>query len=174
MQKPVSGPHALAEALDAAKQKCLHAGRPGLDVVCGDINMARPPLSSLKKNMSLSRCGRSNGFLSRRSSALIRVAPLLLRGLARCAVLPSLLLLVPRCPGWSRSDPKLWNDATYDVLEIRGILPVSDWTKKTLSNCTRLLQLYTTLSHIQKTTIRLHKSTHVYNCVEKCAELITT
>ena len=37
----------LADALDVAMLDCLHAGRPSLDIVCGNINMARPPLSFL-------------------------------------------------------------------------------------------------------------------------------
>ena len=69
-KKPVSGPHALTEALDVAQRQCLEAGRLGLDIVCGGINMARPPLSSFKY-MALSRFGRSSGFFSRRSSALL-------------------------------------------------------------------------------------------------------
>ena len=44
-KRVVSGPSTLADALDAAMLECLHAGRPSLDIVCGDINMARPPLS---------------------------------------------------------------------------------------------------------------------------------
>ena len=47
-KRVVAGPEALAKALDAATLECLHAGRPGLDIVRGDINMARPPLSSFK------------------------------------------------------------------------------------------------------------------------------
>ena len=30
--------------------------------------------------------------------------------------------------GWKPSNPQVWNDATLDVFENRGILPVSDWT----------------------------------------------
>ena len=30
--------------------------------------------------------------------------------------------------GWSPSSPQLWNNATFDVFENCGILPVSDWT----------------------------------------------
>jgi hypothetical protein len=51
----------LAGALDAAVLECLHEGRPGQDIACGDINMARPPVSS-SKYMSLARFGRSSGF----------------------------------------------------------------------------------------------------------------
>jgi hypothetical protein len=47
-KRSVAGPGAVEEALDVATQECLHAGRPGLDIVCGDINMARPPLSSFR------------------------------------------------------------------------------------------------------------------------------
>jgi hypothetical protein len=43
-------------------------------------------------------------------------------------VLPSLLLAVLHYLGWIPSNPQLWNDATFDVFENRGILPVSDWT----------------------------------------------
>ena len=70
-KRVVAGPEALGEALDVTMLECLHAGRPGLDIVCGDINMARPPLSYFKYT-SLSRFGRSSGFFSRRSSALLR------------------------------------------------------------------------------------------------------
>ena len=45
-------------------------------------------------------------------------------------MLPSLLLAVLQSLGWSKSKPQLWNDATYDVFENRGILPVSDWTNE--------------------------------------------
>ena len=60
-KKPVAGPHALAEALDTAQRRCSELGCPSLDIVRGDINMARPPLSSFKY-MALSRFGRSSGF----------------------------------------------------------------------------------------------------------------
>ena len=30
--------------------------------------------------------------------------------------------------GWKPSNPQVWDDATLDVFENRGILPVSDWT----------------------------------------------
>ena len=84
----MSGPSTLAEALDVAMLECLHAGRPSVDIVRGDINMARPPLSSFKY-MSLSRFGRSSGFFSG-----IRVAPQI-----RAAPCFSVLLLVAqRCP----------------------------------------------------------------------------
>ena len=93
--KPAVAEHeALGEALVATMLECLHAGRPGLVIVCGDINMARPPLSSFKY-IALSRFGRSSGFFSRRSSALLRAAPL-----PCCsALLPccSALLLAARC-----------------------------------------------------------------------------
>ena len=62
-------------------------------------------------------------------SVLGRAAP-------RCAAL-RLFSAAPRCsipprctqplPGWAKSDPGLWQDAAYDVLETRGIMPVSDW-----------------------------------------------
>ena len=93
-KRVVAGPEALGEALDATMLECLHAGRPGLDIVCGDINMARPPLSSFKY-MARSRFGRSSGFFSRRSSALLRAAPLP----CRSALLPccSALLLAAQC-----------------------------------------------------------------------------
>jgi hypothetical protein len=45
-------------------------------------------------------------------------------------VLPSLLLAVPHSLGWSKTNPQLWKDATYDVFESRGNLSVSDWTKE--------------------------------------------
>ena len=69
--KRVSGLSTLADALGAAMLECLHAGRPSLDIVCGNINMARPPLSLFFLYMSFSRFGRSSGFFSRRSSALL-------------------------------------------------------------------------------------------------------
>ena len=69
-KKPVAGPHALAEASDTAQRRLSELGSPSLDIVCGDINMARPPFSSFKY-MALSRFGRSSGFFSRRSSALL-------------------------------------------------------------------------------------------------------
>ena len=93
-KKPVAGPHALAEALDTAQRRLSELGSPSLDIVCGDINMARPPLSSFKY-MALSRFGRSSGFFSRRSSAMLRAAPL-----PCCsALLPccSALLLAAQC-----------------------------------------------------------------------------
>ena len=93
-KKPVAGPHTLAEALDTAQRRLSELGSPSLDIVCGDINMARPPLSSFKY-MALSRFGRSSGFFSRRSSALLRAAPL-----PCCsALLPccSALLLAAQC-----------------------------------------------------------------------------
>ena len=37
---------------------------------------------------------------------------------------------VPHSLGWSESSPQLWKDATYDVFESRGILPVSDWSQE--------------------------------------------
>ena len=45
-KKPVAGPHTLQQAVDAALTACRDAGRPDMDIVCGDANMARPPLSS--------------------------------------------------------------------------------------------------------------------------------
>ena len=83
-KRVAAGPSALGEALDVAQRKCSEAGRPGLDIVCGDINMARPPLSSFKY-MSLSRFGRSSDFFSRRSSALLP-----------CLVAPRCSLVAPR------------------------------------------------------------------------------
>ena len=47
-KRAVAGPEALGEALDATMLECLHAGRLGLDIVRGNINMARPPLSYFK------------------------------------------------------------------------------------------------------------------------------
>ena len=40
-KRPVAGPQALELAVDAAMAACEHARRPSLDIVCGDINMAR-------------------------------------------------------------------------------------------------------------------------------------
>ena len=37
---------------------------------------------------------------------------------------------MPHSLGWSESSPQLWKDATYDVFESRGILPVSDWSQE--------------------------------------------
>ena len=59
---------ALQKAIDAAIKACENARRPSLDIVCGDINMAR----------------------------------------------------------WRKGDAGIWHDTTYDVLELRGIIPVSD------------------------------------------------
>ena len=70
----VAGPGALEEALDAATQECLHAGRPGLDIVCGDISMARPPLAFLFKCASAAPAASSRASALRRSSALLRAA----------------------------------------------------------------------------------------------------
>ena len=42
-KKPVAGPSKLAAVLDEAITGCRMAGRPSMDIVCGDINMARPP-----------------------------------------------------------------------------------------------------------------------------------
>ena len=39
-KRPVAGPHALELAYDAAMAACHGAVRLGLDIVCGDINMA--------------------------------------------------------------------------------------------------------------------------------------
>ena len=36
-KRAVAGPEALGEALDATVLECLHASRPGLDIVCGDM-----------------------------------------------------------------------------------------------------------------------------------------
>ena len=77
----VAGPGALEEALDVAMQECLHAGRLGLDIVCGDINMARSPLSYFKY-ASAAPAASSPASALRRSSALLRAAPLLLHALA--------------------------------------------------------------------------------------------
>ena len=102
-KRAAAGPEALGEALDAAMLECLHAGRLGLDIVRGDINMARPPLSC-SKYMSLSRFGRSSGCFSRRSSALLRcslvaLCSCLLRSVglaaARCAAFPRLEQIEP-------------------------------------------------------------------------------
>ena len=78
-KKPVAGPRALEQAIDAAIKACQDAGRPALDIVCGDINMARLPLSShdnfgrssgsLKHYASHDNFGRSSGSL------LLRVGP---------------------------------------------------------------------------------------------------
>ena len=103
-KRAVAGREALGEASDATMLECLHAGRLGLDIVCGDINMARPPLSYFKYMSISSRFGRSSGFFSRRSSALLRcsiVAPCscLLRSVAlavaRCAAFPRLEQIEP-------------------------------------------------------------------------------
>ena len=40
-KRPVAGPQALELAVDAAMAACSEARRPSLDIVCGDINMAR-------------------------------------------------------------------------------------------------------------------------------------
>ena len=40
-KKPVAGPNAIAEIIDTAATACVAAGCPDLDIVCGDINMAR-------------------------------------------------------------------------------------------------------------------------------------
>ena len=80
-RRSVAGPGALGEALDVAMQECLHAGRPGLDIVFGDINMARPPLSYFKC-ASAAPAASSRASALRRSSALLRAAPLLLRVIA--------------------------------------------------------------------------------------------
>ena len=40
-KRAVAGPTALQEAIDAAIHACEDAGRPSLDIVCGDITMAR-------------------------------------------------------------------------------------------------------------------------------------
>jgi hypothetical protein len=108
-KKPVAGPHALAEALDTAQRRLSELGSPSLDIVCGDINMARPPLSSFKY-MALSRFGRSSGFFSRRSSAMLRAAPL-----PCCsALLPccSALLLAAQCCPRCAALPRLENRRT--------------------------------------------------------------
>ena len=59
----------MQEAIDVARKARVDACCPSLDIVCGDINMAR-------------------------------------RG---------------------KGDSVLWHDTTYDVLELRGIIPVSGW-----------------------------------------------
>ena len=33
-------------------------------------------------------------------------------------------------PGWNKKNPELWHDATYDVLETRGIMPASVWASE--------------------------------------------
>ena len=168
-KKPVAGPRALEQAIDAAIKALQDAGRSALDIVCGDINMARPPLSlhdnfgrpsgSLKKNRLRGLVFRFGCvwlqfvgpivelryaclyLWSARCSTLLLAAPcpccsVLGRAAPRCAAL-RLLSAAPRCsipprctqplPGWAKPDPGLWHDATYDVLENRGIMPVSDW-----------------------------------------------
>ena len=40
-KRPMAGPQALQEAMDAAIKACEDAGRPSLDIACGEINMAR-------------------------------------------------------------------------------------------------------------------------------------
>ena len=42
-KKPVAGPSTFAAVLDEAIAGCRVAGRPAMDIVRGDINMARPP-----------------------------------------------------------------------------------------------------------------------------------
>ena len=42
-KKPVAGPSTFAAVLDEGITGCRMAGRPAMDIVCGDINMARPP-----------------------------------------------------------------------------------------------------------------------------------
>jgi len=61
-KKSVVGPHSLQQAIDAALKACQDAGRPGLDIVCGDINMARPLLARA--------IGRSSGSLEKWRSAV--------------------------------------------------------------------------------------------------------
>ena len=124
----MAGPEALGEALDATVLECLHARRLVLDIVCGDISMARPPLSSFNKCPY--RASAVPAASSRAAAPRCSVAPLLLRALACCAVLPSLLLAVTHPLGWSKSNPQLWKDAPYDVFESRGNLSVSDWTNE--------------------------------------------
>ena len=63
-KKPAAGPHTLKQAVDAALTARREAGRPDLDIVCGDINMARPPLSSHDY------FGRSSGSLKKWRSAV--------------------------------------------------------------------------------------------------------
>jgi hypothetical protein len=125
--KRVSGLSTLADALDAAMLDCLHAGRPSLDIVCGNINMARPPLSLFYKCPS--RASAAPAASSRAAAPRCSSAPLLLCAIACCVVPPSLFFAVPHSLGWSESSPQLWKDATYDVFESRGILPVSDWSQ---------------------------------------------
>ena len=40
-KKTVAGPECIARALDAAVHEISTAGRPSIDIICGDINMAR-------------------------------------------------------------------------------------------------------------------------------------
>jgi hypothetical protein len=57
MSVHLNNPRVLEEAIDAAIKALQDAGRPAPDIVCGDINMARPPLSSHDN------FGRSSGSL---------------------------------------------------------------------------------------------------------------
>ena len=81
---------------------------------------------------------------SARCSTLLLAAPcpccsVLGRAAPRCAAL-HLLSAAPRCfiplrctqplPGWAKKDPRLWHDASFDVLETRGIMPVSVWASE--------------------------------------------
>ena len=86
----------------------------------------------------------SNTWPSRASAAPAassRAAAPLCSALLPCLVAPRCFLVAPRsCSlrsaalavlhylGWKPSNPQVWNDATLDVFENRGILPVSDWT----------------------------------------------
>ena len=42
-KKPAAGPATIAAVLDEAVVQCRVDGRPGIDIVRGDLNMARPP-----------------------------------------------------------------------------------------------------------------------------------
>ena len=96
--KRVSGLSTLADALDAAMLDCLHAGRPSLDIVCGNMNMARLPLSSFLYKCP-SRASAAPAASSRAAAPRCSSAPLLLCALACCVVLPSLL---SRCAAFPR------------------------------------------------------------------------
>ena len=56
------------------------------------------------------------------------VAPRCFLVAPRSCSLRSVALAVLHYLGWKPSNPQVWNDATLDVFENRGILPVSDWT----------------------------------------------
>jgi len=103
--KRVSGLSTLADALDAAMLDCLHAGRPSLDIVCGNINMAPPPLSCVYKCPS--RASAAPAASSRAAAPRCSSAPLLLCDLACCVVLPSLLSRCAAFPRLERIEPSV-------------------------------------------------------------------